>query len=334
MSIEQFANNASSTLNGSILAGATSLTVTSATGFPTTGNFRLLIDSEIFLVTSVAGAVFTVSPGQEGTTQAGHTTGATVTCLLTKQALLNLRGDGETRGVYASRPTAGNAGVVYRSTDGPYLSHDNGSTWQVYAPIYPVTPPVPANWSWVNQGGSTLTTTNGTMTQVGVKEAGSHVRGQIKAIPAAPYTITAALLALNACANNNSCCLIGLYDGTGFITLDLYADQTASNAYPRCYFLLDKWTNNSTFSASYTFLHGNGALSMQGVTGGPLIWVRLTDDNATRHWQFSLDGINWIEVANQARTDFITPTNVFWGTNANSNTAYSPTLTLVSYLES
>ncbi|MDE3060736.1 MAG: hypothetical protein KGJ06_06975 [Pseudomonadota bacterium] len=80
---EQFANNASSTLNGAITAGAISLTVVSAGSFPVSGNFRIIIDSEIFLVTAVSGSVFTVTPGYEGTTQASHASGATVTHVCT-----------------------------------------------------------------------------------------------------------------------------------------------------------------------------------------------------------------------------------------------------------
>src|SRR4051812_13305340 len=80
---EQFANNAASTLSGGISAGATSLTVASASSFPGSGNFRIIIDSEIFLVTAVAGTTFTVTPGYESTAQASHGSGAAVTHVCT-----------------------------------------------------------------------------------------------------------------------------------------------------------------------------------------------------------------------------------------------------------
>jgi hypothetical protein len=84
---ELFANSATSTLNGAINNAVTSLTVTSAALFPTSGNFRILIDSEIMLVTAVAGAVFTVERGAEGTTAASHLNLAPVTCIVTAGAL-------------------------------------------------------------------------------------------------------------------------------------------------------------------------------------------------------------------------------------------------------
>jgi len=85
--LEQLANNASSPLNSGITSGATSLVVTSAAAFPTSGNFRLVVDSEIMLATAVSGTTFTVSRAQEGTTAAAHGTGAAVTHILTAGGL-------------------------------------------------------------------------------------------------------------------------------------------------------------------------------------------------------------------------------------------------------
>lgn len=86
--MEQFSNNASSTLSSGISSGATSLSVASASAFPSSGNFRILIDSEIFLVTAVSGTTFTVTGAQEGTTAASHSSGATVTHIVTAGGLI------------------------------------------------------------------------------------------------------------------------------------------------------------------------------------------------------------------------------------------------------
>jgi len=83
MATEQFSNLAQTTLGSSISAGATSLAVASASGFPASGQFRIVIDQEIFLVTVVSGTTFTVTPGYESTTQASHTSGAAVAHILT-----------------------------------------------------------------------------------------------------------------------------------------------------------------------------------------------------------------------------------------------------------
>ena len=75
MATEKFANNGQSTLSAAITStGATTLTVTSAVFFPTSPQFRIIIDSEIMIVTGVAGTTFTVLRGQEGTSAATHLT--------------------------------------------------------------------------------------------------------------------------------------------------------------------------------------------------------------------------------------------------------------------
>lgn len=87
MGAYRFTNNAESTLSGAITAGATSLTVASASAFPTAGNFTIVVDAEIMLVTGVAGATFTVVRGQEGTSAATHALGAIVRHVVTADAL-------------------------------------------------------------------------------------------------------------------------------------------------------------------------------------------------------------------------------------------------------
>lgn len=84
MKPELYANGATTTLSSGINNFVTSLSVVSATGFPTqAGQFRIIIDSEIILVTLVSGTTFTIIRGAEGTTAASHSSGAIVTQILT-----------------------------------------------------------------------------------------------------------------------------------------------------------------------------------------------------------------------------------------------------------
>ena len=89
--MRQFANRATTTLNGDITAGATSLTLASATGFPS-APFDLNIDGELMLVGARSGTSCTsVSRGQGGTSAAAHLNGATVRHALTAAGLLSVR---------------------------------------------------------------------------------------------------------------------------------------------------------------------------------------------------------------------------------------------------
>ena len=97
MAIEIFGNNAQCTLNGAINAVQVNITVNPPSNpgwlFPPTGNFRILIDNEILLVTAVAGLVWTVVRGVEAGTDpaavpAPHANGALVSQVETSGGLI------------------------------------------------------------------------------------------------------------------------------------------------------------------------------------------------------------------------------------------------------
>ncbi len=63
----------STTLDGSITAAVTTITVTSSADFPLEGEFRIQIESELLLVTAGWGTTsWTVTRGLDGTTAATH----------------------------------------------------------------------------------------------------------------------------------------------------------------------------------------------------------------------------------------------------------------------
>ncbi len=124
MAVEQYTNAAASTLHAGINSVVGSLTVNSAVGFPTQGNFRILIDTEILLVTAVAGNVFTVSRAAEAyngsAVAAAHLAGAAVTHVLTAAGALGVLGIGQ--------PVANRSvnGVLFVSSTG-LLAEDIGN---------------------------------------------------------------------------------------------------------------------------------------------------------------------------------------------------------------
>jgi hypothetical protein len=89
---ESFGNNDLTTLEASMTALSAVATVASVAGFPTDGQFRLLVDSELMLVTGYDPIAnqWQVTRGIEGTTAATHSLGAQVVCILTRGALLNI----------------------------------------------------------------------------------------------------------------------------------------------------------------------------------------------------------------------------------------------------
>jgi hypothetical protein len=96
LAIELISNDITTALAAAITGvGDTSITVVSATGFPTTGNFRIRIGDEVMLVTDPTGGgglTWTVERGKEDTTATTHLISASVSQVLTKQGLGNLLG--------------------------------------------------------------------------------------------------------------------------------------------------------------------------------------------------------------------------------------------------
>jgi hypothetical protein len=86
---ENYGNLGNSTITAQLNAGSTSFSVQSGHGarFPATGNFRLLIESEIMLCTSRSTDTLTVTRGQEGTSDVTHAISSAVTHVLTAASL-------------------------------------------------------------------------------------------------------------------------------------------------------------------------------------------------------------------------------------------------------
>lgn len=88
MAFEKYANAAATQLDGAINNSVTTITVDSTSLFPSTGNFRILIEDEIMLAVVASGTTLTVTRAQEGTAAASHADNLDVTHILTAASLL------------------------------------------------------------------------------------------------------------------------------------------------------------------------------------------------------------------------------------------------------
>lgn len=215
---EQLANNAATTLSGnggSITAVATDFFVANASQFPTTGNFRILMGTELALVGGVTGNHFTsVTRGIESTTPAIHLDGDAVTHILTAGGIIQAIVDRQTPsglvlieehsgGVasidFKTRNKNGFTGNSFQSDFDDYIfkfisvypstaaqdfrmrvSTNSGASWITTASYY---------WSWIftsNVGGTGAPSASGDtsvtlFTQI-ANVAGIGVKGQLEFI--------------------------------------------------------------------------------------------------------------------------------------------------------
>jgi len=116
----QFSNLASTTLASGVSSSATSVSVTSASSFPSLGSgdyFYATIGagsgSEIVKVTAISGTTFTVVRGEDGTTAVSHSSGADCALRVTAGTLEDLRDGGQ---VYTAGSGLGLSGNEFTNT--------------------------------------------------------------------------------------------------------------------------------------------------------------------------------------------------------------------------
>ena len=285
---ELFKNLASTTLSGDHNDTVTSISVASAMGFAT-GNFRILIDSEIMKVTGVSGTTLTVARHQEGTQAASHTSGTAVYHVLTKGALdAHDQVDLAFYDTYANKPAAGTPGRIFVPTDGIFIERDNGSTWDKFGPIWPMTPAVAADFgTWVNQGTAACIDNKGAIF-FSVPQSGSSTVAlvlKVKTYPTPPFTVEMAFIP-NAHTMGAAAFSIGMAirdSVSGKI-------QTYGVGGEMYQMELIGYNYNSTSSGSGAI---TGWPNAQHFTDQNITWLKYYDSGAARVISVSADGYNW-----------------------------------------
>jgi hypothetical protein len=131
MATENYINGYNVNVATTIVSGPT-LFVTAVA--PVASGFRILIDSELMLVTAGGTTTtWTVTRGIEGTVQATHYTGAPIAVILTAGAIDALRAQICQTGLAVSLPSSGmKAGDQYWCTDTVNTYVYNGTTWVIF----------------------------------------------------------------------------------------------------------------------------------------------------------------------------------------------------------
>ena len=232
-------------------------------------------------------------------------------------------------GAHASQPTSDRVvGDQYWPNDGFHTARWNGTLWEAWGPLFPMKRPVDSEFSWVNQGAAIVTEAGGGIYLDSVNASGSTATPdwnmRTKALPAAPYTITAAFVTANPADNYLDCGLILRKNSDGkFVTFEYFYNSALAGGWG---FGSGKWNGLASFSANYTVTGG--------LTGGRLglIWMRVKDDNTNRILQVSADGKNFRTIHTVGRTDFITPDEIGFFVNGQS-VSLASSMTLLSWKE-
>lgn len=383
---EVYTNAIPRTLTADITSGATSLTVSAATGFPASGNFSIKIEDEIIRVGAISGTTLSsLTRGAESTTAAAHTSGKVVLHVITKTALdniiieaggpivfpagtkktfspdatnsglnvgslagnpsslangdlwynssgnaLNARingatvalgaggGSGATISTGADASKAGTpAGDAYLPDNGFQLYRYTGSASAGWGPIFPLTDPTLPSFAWINQGGATVTTTNGGIHLSAPANAGDSLRIREITAPATPYTITVRFLPLLYPENFHSIGLCFRASGAGTIQT-FHLNQNGS-------LQVSKWNSPTSFSADYV-----GPLAAVQIYGAAGLCFQISDDGTNRICRYSTDGVNFLQLHSVGRTDFLTADRIGFFADSN-NAAHAAGITLLHW---
>jgi hypothetical protein len=228
---------------------------------------------------------------------------------------------GITTAAYGSRQAAAKSGRLFLPSNGFVIERDTGAAWTPWGPLFPFTVPVDGDFSWINQGSATVSTTNGGI-HISAPSNGSAqaLRLRVKTLPAAPYTLTVAFLPLLH-YNQFSQVAFGLRDSVSEDT----AMFVIKNDGPSLVFAYEKWDSNTSGAVSSYIANTTAAMAPY-----PLMWIRFQDDNVNRLLSWSTDGQNFVQLHSVGRTDFITPNQALIGMNPFSQ---ATAVTLLSWKE-
>jgi len=293
MAIEKFANNAATTLSAAITTTtATSCTVTDASGFPASGNFRIKIDGEILIVTDVSGTTFTIARGAEGTVAATHESGADVIHVLTKGGLEARVANRFLTDLYANKPAAGVKGRLFIPTDGLFLEYDDGAAWHQYGPFRRFKAPPQTGWQWINRGNATATFVGGALVLEDPElDFGSpQLRLLVRSLMPGVQNVVAAFAYNGAASMNGPKC--------GFVSRSVGGNDDGN---------FSTWGFRLWQTSTYPFLEAVNYLSPTAVETTPsydnrtfwgmlrVFWVKFSWEGNYKRWYWSQDGVNWIK---------------------------------------
>lgn len=150
-----------------------------------------------------------------------------------------------------------------------------------------------AIWSWFNQSGFSATI-NGTHLVLAAVAGSTLVTALMQPVASAPYTIICKVSILASVANYMGAGLF-LHD-TGSGKLKYFVNKYNSGWAPE----LTQFNNVSSFNAT---LARDALSNVMPAT----IYLKIIDDNTNLKYQWSLDGVTYLQLYSEARTTFFTP---------------------------
>lgn len=296
------------TLGSSYTSGGGSMVLTAGQGarLPSTGDFwlawsedRTNPDAVIHLWKVTARSTDTLTVTAEASEGGGDTNvsaGEVLTIAISLSAIDQFRQDICQTGAYASAAIE-KAGNLYLPNNGTSLLRDSGSAMIPWGPIYPLTTPdIVSNWTQVNPGAASFTSTYGGIRIYAPPVSGANLRILEKTAPATPWTMTVLVETLMFSVDFPGVCIGFRQNSDG--KLMFFGLQNAAVSYTNFRrFMVRQYANATTT--------GTILKEVEAPTTNRY-WLQITDNGTNRLYNYSLNGQDWTEFYSEGRTTFLT----------------------------
>lgn len=221
---------------------------------------------------------------------------------------------------------AGKGSIYFDSTSNTFKVSENGAAYQNLVgggggSFYPLTPVINSDFSWVNQGGASVTVNSkGTVVLTAPANSGDQLRCRVKAYPTAPFSVTIGFMPILVLANFFNCGLL-IRDSVGgaCASFGLGASNGAFSVGGI------KWNSVSSYNSNYYSIGLSPHFGMN--------FLKYTDDNTNRIISYSADGEVFVNLFSVGRTDFLTPNQIGFMVDTN-NTTYAANMAVFSWAQS
>jgi len=288
------------TLGSAYTAASGSMTLTAGHGarLPSTGDFWMAYNNgagtiRLFKVTARATDTLTVVvDATEGNGDGDIASGETLRSVVSVAALNQLRADMCGYGTYANLPATCNVGDQYKTSDSMFeFVCTATNTWTAFRSGRKVIIPVNSTFSDLNAP-SIVETSRGAVYIAVTQNGTDNIRGRVKNLPTAPWTIETAFIPEFLSGTANRLVGLALYDGTKLKFLSVGNEGSFK-------IRVDNW--NSVTSWSSQLNYGTQAW------GSP-VCLRIVDDNTNWLYYVGPSFDNMALILTQARNNFLTPT--------------------------
>lgn len=252
---ERFVNGGSTTLSGDVMSSDTTIDVASASGFPSEGDFRILINAEVLLVTKVVSTTFTVQRGADNTVASDHSDTDAVEAIITKDAVHQFIRD---RDPWANlRP--------------PYAILDSSGDLLTAS-----------DFSQINFSTASASDVDGNIVLSKDDHTTASVSALVRSAPSTPYSIVAAIYAN----------IITDFPVNGAQVGTCFRESSSGELYTHV-FQPSHARSHRLFHWSSPTGTATVLSEAEPLSDTPIIWYKFEDDGTDLWWYISFDGVHW-----------------------------------------